>query len=337
MVGMGVIENDIITFNIHEVDPSLLDVLADWSGGRDVRNSHNALELAKTYVLWYHAKIRRLPTSVKFTKVEDIPGLPKFRKKAVIVRLPKLRAFRKRYYYWVKHLDLPKGLPWVLITLTLSRDIPKQDAWANINKWTSDFLQRFRVHVLSKRGFFHYMAVVERHQDGYPHVHILASFPFVPVEKIYSWWRDGQKQLSAFQGVDVQFLGNDVERVKAYVVKYLVKDFPKLWYFHIDKQGNVTVRVSTLFLWYFRVRLLMMSRSISRLRAPVRSPVRSSSDNEYTVFVGYSDIKFLWSYYYQPYGIAFSEFWRGFYDTGGVEKDWTHWQSILTVRYAKIL
>lgn len=336
MVGMGVVESDIITFNIRDVDPEVLKVLSDWSGGRDVRNSHNALELAKGYVLWYIAKVKRLPTSLKFAKVEDIPGLPRFKKRAVIVRLPKLRAFRKRYYGWVRYLDLPKGVPWVLITLTLSRDVPKQDAWANINKWTRDFLQRFRVHVVSKGGFFHYMAVVERHQDGYPHVHILASFPFVPVERIYSWWRDGQKQLSAFQGVDVEFLGNNVEAVKHYVVKYLVKDFPKLWHFRMDKQGNVTVRVSTLFLWYFRVRLLMMSKTIARLRSSLVRPC-VSSDDEYTVFVGYSDINLVWAYYYQPYGIDFSEFWRGFYDVGDLVKDWIYWQSILVVRYAKML
>jgi hypothetical protein len=320
----------VITFNIRDVDPSVLKVLSDWSGGRDVRNSHNALELAKSYVWWWIKKIKRLPTSLKF--VQENVELPKLKKKSVIVRLPKLRAFRKTYYYWVNYVDLPKGAPWVLITLTLSRDIDIQDAWANINRWVSDFMQRFRVHVVRKGGVLHYMAVVERHSDDYPHIHILASFPFVPIERIYSWWRDNQKQLSAFQGVDVKFLGNNVEAVKRYVVKYLVKDFPKLWMFHMDKEGNVTVRVSTLLMWYFRVRLLMMSKSIARLRA---RPVRPSSDH--VVFVGYSDIKLVWSYYYKPLGIAFSEFLRGFLDVMDLEKDWIFWDSILTVRYAKML
>jgi hypothetical protein len=329
MVGNG----KVLTFNLRDVDPSVLKVLSDWSGGRDVRNSHNALELAKAYVWWWIKKIRRLPTSLKFVQVGS--DLPKLRRKSVIVRLPKLRAFRKTYYYWVKYVDLPKGAPWVLITLTLSRDILLQDAWANINRWVSDFLQRFRVYVVRKGGVFHYMAVVERHADDYPHVHILASFPFVPIERIYSWWRDNQRQLSAFQGVDVKFLGNNVQAVRDYVVKYLVKDFPKLWHFHMDKDWNVSVRASTLLLWYFRVRLLMMSKSIARLRA--RSVVPSSSSSEFCVFVGYSDVKLVWSYYYKPLGIAFSEFLVGFLDVMDLEKDWIFWDSILVVRYAKIL
>jgi len=321
-----------MTFNLRDVDPSVLKVLADFSGGRDVRNSHNAIELAKSYVWWWIKKVKRLPTSLKF--VQEGEDLPKLKKKSVLIRLPKLRAFRKTYYYWVKHIDLPKGAPWVLITLTLSRDIPVQDAWANINRWVSDFMQRFRVHVVRKGGVLHYMAVIERHCDDYPHVHILASFPFVPIERIYSWWRDNQKQLSAFQGVDIKFLGNNVQAVRKYVVKYLVKDFPKLWSFHMDKDWNVTVRLSTLLIWYFRVRLLMMSRSISRLRA---RPVRPSSSSEYSVFVGYADIRRVWSYYYKPYGISFREFLVGFLDVMDLEKDWIFWDSILEVRYAKML
>jgi hypothetical protein len=333
---------EVITYNLSEVDPSLLKVLSDWSGGRDVRNSHNALDLAKLYPLWYIEKVKRLPTSLKF----EIPKPPKDpqtiedwnayfgkpKKKAVIIRLPKARAFRKYHYSWVKHIDLPKG-NWVLITLTLSRDISKQDAWANINKWVSDFLQRFRVYLRLKGGVFHYMVAIERHSDDYPHVHILASFPFVPIGKIVSWWRDNQRQLSAFQGVDVKFLGNNVEAVKSYVIKYLVKDFPKLWAFHIDKDLNVKVRVSTLFIWYFRVRLLMMSKSISRLRV---RPVPSSSDNSFSVFVGYACPHMVWSYYYKPYGIPKSQFWLCFLDAISLEKDWVFWDSILTVRYAKI-
>ena len=337
------VHGDVITYNLSEVDPSLLKVLSDWSGGRDVRNSHNALELAKLYPYWYIEKAKRLPTSLKF----EIPKAPedpqtiedwnayfgKPKKKAVIIRLPKVRAFRKYYYSWVKHIDLPKG-NWVLITLTLSRDISKQDAWANINKWVSDFLQRFRVYLRLKGGVFHYIVAVERHADDYPHVHILALFPFVPIGKIYSWWRDNQRQLSAFQGVDVKFIGNNTEAVKTYVIKYLVKDFPKLWAFHIDKDLNVKVRVSTLFIWYFRVRLLMVSRSISRLRV---RPVRSPPDNTFNVFVGYACPNMVWACYYKPYGIDKSQFWLCFLDVISLEKDWVFWDSILTVKYAKIV
>jgi hypothetical protein len=335
---------DVITYNLSELDPSLLKVLSDWSGGRDVRNSHNAIELAKLYVLWYIQKANRLPTSLKF----EVPSPPedpqtvedwhayfqKPKKKSVLIHLPKGRPFRKRYYSWVRDIDLPRDVNWVLITLTLSRDVSKQDAWANINRWVSNFLHRFRNYVKQKGGYLHYIVAIERHKDGYPHAHILAAFPFVPVSKIYDWWRDNKRHLSAFQGVDVEFLGRNVDKVKAYVVKYLVKDFPNLWAFHVDKELNVKVRVSTLFIWYFRVRLLMMSKSIARLRV---RPVRSPPNNTFAVFVGYASPHLVWTYYYKPRGIPKSQFWLCFLDAITLEKDWVFWDSILTVRYAKIV
>ena len=58
---------------------------------------------------------------------------------------------------------------------------------------------------------FLYFAVPEPHQDDYPHIHLIVAFPFVKVEQIYKWWKDTRtgKSLSAFQGVDVQFIGRD--------------------------------------------------------------------------------------------------------------------------------
>jgi len=50
-----------ITYNNNELNPDLLGVLSDWEDGSDVRNSHNALELAKLYVLWYFKKLNPLP------------------------------------------------------------------------------------------------------------------------------------------------------------------------------------------------------------------------------------------------------------------------------------
>ena len=163
---------DYINYNINELNPDLLDVLLDWEGGRDVRNSHNALELAKLYVLWYLQKLNRLLVFSSSGKA--------------IVSMPKLRYFCRDYYAWLKHLEIPK-LNWVLITLTLSRDISVQDAWAYIGTWLSDFLRRFRVYLKKKYAAeqFPYFAVPEPHSDGYPHIHLIVSFPFVKVQQIY--------------------------------------------------------------------------------------------------------------------------------------------------------
>jgi hypothetical protein len=154
---------DYITYNINELNPDLLEVLSDWEGGRDMRNSHNAIELAKLYVLWYLKKLNSLP-------VFSFSG-------KAIVSMPKLRYFRRNHYAWLKHLEIPK-LNWVLITLTLSRDISIQDAWAKVGTWLSDFLRRFRVYLKKKYGVeqFPYFAVPEPHSDGYPHMFLSFNF-----------------------------------------------------------------------------------------------------------------------------------------------------------------
>jgi hypothetical protein len=340
---------DWITFKLSELDPSLLKVLSDWSGGRQVRNSHNALELARLFVLWFLLQLKRLPVILKYVvpsvpkDVKDITidylksllGVP--RKKSVVVRAPRYRAFRKGYYAYVKHLDLPK-VNWVLITLTLKRDISMQDAMANFSRWLSDFLHRFRVYLRKVKHFteFHYIWVMEPHEDGYPHIHILASFPFVDVEQIYSWWRSEDGQLSAFQGVDVEFIGRDVERVKAYVLKYLVKNHDNYWRFSINGD-EVKVRASTLLMWYFRVPLLGMSRSIRKLVRVMRARYRAQSQgSEFGVFVGISDFWLVWRLLYKPLKIPLSEFFRGFVECGGVVRSWVYVHSLLVQRYAKI-
>lgn len=289
-----------ITYNINELNPDLLEVLSDWEGGRDVRNSHNAIELAKLYVLWYLKKLNSLPVFSSSGKA--------------IVSMPKLRYFRRNHYAWLKHLEIPK-LNWVLITLTLSRDISIQDAWAYIGTWLSDFLRRFRVYLKKKYGIeqFLYFAVPEPHQDDYPHIHLIVAFPFVKVEQIYKWWKDTRtgKNLSAFQGVDVQFIGRDTEKIKAYLLKYLVKSHHKYWSFSISSDGQVRVRLSTLLMWYFRVRLFFISRLLKRVA------LQTSQASLY----GFVPISALYRAYYEPLGIAFSEFYRCFYNCGALEKD----------------
>ncbi len=344
----GGMAKDWITFKLSELDKSLLKVLSDWSGGRDVRNSHNALELAKLYVLWFLLQLKRLPVILKYV-VPSVPkdvkevtiehlkallGVPK--KKSVVVRAPRYRAFRKGYYAYVKYIDLPK-VNWVLITLTLSRDIDVQDAWAYISRRVSEFLHRFRVYLRKVKGFteFHYLWVIEPHGDGYPHCHILCSFPFVDVEQIYRWWRDEAGQLSAFNGVDVEFIGRDVERVKSYVLKYLVKNHDKYWRFYVNGD-EVTVRLSTLLMWYFRVPLLGMSRSLRQLVRVMRARAQSQG-SEFGVFVGISDFWLVWRLFYKPLKIPLSEFFRGFIERGGVERSWVHVYSLLVQRYAKIV
>jgi hypothetical protein len=289
-----------VEYSLEDLGEGSLRWLREWQG-REVRNSHNALDLAKLYPLWYERKSRFL------LLFKDKSA------KKLSVRMPKLRAFRKRHYAWVKYLDFPPGRPWVLITLTLKRSIGLQEAWCYINSWTSAFLERFRDYVRKvKKSRLSYFWVVESHNtDDYPHVHILASFPFVDVHKIWGWWVDDNgNPLSEFQGVDVRFIGS-VENVKDYLVKYLIKGHNKYWAFH--RNGDkVKVRLSTLFIWYFRVKLFGMSRD---LRRPKQSKAFSFS------FVGLVSLFSVWRVFYRPFGISMFFMWIGLMDTGGIERD----------------
>jgi len=284
-----------VEYRLDELDENLLWVLKDWSGGRKVRNVDNAFELAKLYPLWYEASKRRV-----FIFKDG---------QRILIRPNGKRAFNRRYYAWLKDLEIPNGR-WVLITLTLNRSISKQDAWANINGWTSDFLRRMRAYLkkVKKVSSFTYLWVVEPHQDDYPHVHILAKFPFVDVKKIYDWWQSDGKHLSAFQGVDVQFIGSP-ENVRRYLLKYLVKNHHRYWDYQKLSDGRVRVREATLWMWYFRVKLFGMSRDIRRCS-------KKASGFQ---FVGFTSLERVWWLFYRPYRISEEVFWSGFIDAGGIE------------------
>ena len=301
---------DWVEYSLEDLDESLLWVLKDWSGGRKVRNVDHAFELAKLYPVWYEASKKRVFVFRDGRRLFISPN--------------KNRAFNRRYYSWLKHLEIPKGR-WVLITLTLNRSISKQDAWANINGWTSDFLHRMRVYLRKVKGFsrFSYLWVVEPHRDGYPHVHILALFPFVDIERIYSWWKSEGGQLSAFQGVDVEFIGSS-ENVREYLIKYLVKGHNRYWDFRKLPDGRVRVREATLWMWYFRVKLFGMSRDIRR-------PKRASSGVE---FVGFTSLDRVWRLFYRPFGVSEDVFWSGFIDMGGIERA-SFWLPYLVPRSLK--
>ena len=304
-MGEGVIE-----YSLDELDPSQLKYLSDFSGGRAVRNSHNALSLAKLYPLWYE----------KYAKGKTLKVYHFKDGKKISVHLPKLRAFRKNYYYWLKFLPLPNAR-WVLLTLTLSRHISLQDAWANIGFWVRDFLQRFRVYLKKVKKFsqFHYFWVLEYHADSYPHVHVIASFPFVEIEKIFEWWVDNEgRQLSEFQGVDVKFIGGS-QNVKDYLLKYLVKQHANYWAFHRLPGNPVRVRVklATLFAWYFRVRIFGMSKSLLNFARSLRSSRLPSKDCE---FVGFTSSFYVWRCFYAPFNITPGMFWSGFIECVSIER-----------------
>ena len=167
------------------------------------------------------------------------------------------RYINPRYYAKYRNLEFPRGKKWVLVTLTLSRDIDLVTAWSKVGLWASQFLHNLRTHFYRKGVKVPYFWVIEPHKDGYPHVHILVAFPFLPLEKLKGWWPHSEGQ-----GVDVRFIGDDYQQVKDYVIKYLVKS--QYVDFHIDfKEGYIEFGIIPFLLWACRVRLLGRSRGFT--------------------------------------------------------------------------
>jgi hypothetical protein len=226
------------------------------------------IEWAKLFVVWRDRKFRGLPVL-------------EFEDGKIGVAVPRLRALNKNHYAWIKELDLPKMF-YRLVTLTLYRELGIVYSWANINRWISACLHRVRVKLRRDYGVdVLYLWVIEVHRDGFPHVHILFGLSrYVPgltfevLLKIFqgAWVDDEGRPLCAPQGVDIRYIGRNVQRVRDYVLKYLVKDHWKVWGVEVQ-DGVVRARLSTLLIWLFRVRLFGMSQKIKRVVKPKKSVV----------------------------------------------------------------
>ncbi|QWK20213.1 MAG: replication endonuclease [Hydrogenobacter thermophilus] len=255
----------------------------------------------RLYPAWYLASLSSLPVSSSGSGYR--------------VSTPKLRYFRRSYYSWLRHISIPQR-NWLFLTLTVSRDYDFFTAWANVGSWVSAFLNRMR-NYFKKQGIkISYFWVIEVHSDGFPHVHVLVSFPFIRLEMLYAWWKDDKgKNISAFQGLDVEFIGRNAEKVKAYLLKYMVKSHNKYWSFSVkgdvrsfirgEASIAVLVRWSTLVMWFYRIRLFGMSRDF----------LKPSLNSSPSFFLGFTPLTVLYSLRYEPYLIKFSEFLRGLYYT----------------------
>jgi hypothetical protein len=263
-------------------------------------------EWKRLYPAWYMKRFRRL--YVFWSK----------REKKVLVAVPKSRALRSDYYAWISRLPLPEGGYWYLLTLTLYREVGFNRAWMKINRWTSAFLHRFRVYLRTKFGVSpSYIWVVEVHRDGFPHVHILFRMPFIKeldiktlLAMFQSYWVDEDgKPLCAPQGVDLRYLGRNVQQVRDYALKYLVKNHHKYWRVELMPNGLVAYRQSSACMWLFRVRLFGMSQDI-RAQLREREKERGRGNGSDCVFYGSVPTNRVHKLYYKPLGIPY-EYWLG--------------------------
>ena len=262
------------------------------------------LELAKLFVVWQDRKLR------------DLPVL-EFEDGKVGVAVPRVRSLNKKHYAWVKDLDLPR-MYYRLVTLTFYREVGMIGAWANVNRWVSACLHRVRVKLRRLYGVdVFYVWVVEVHRDGFPHVHILfglsryvSTLRFEVLLRIFqeAWVDDEGRPLCAPQGVDIRYIGRNVEKVKAYVLEYLVEDHEEIW--AVEKRdGMVRVRLSALLIWLFRVRLFGMSQKIKRVAKEKRK----------VVYHGRISLRLL--YHRLGYDVLYEEFKREFLCRGILKFD----------------
>jgi len=267
-------------------------------------SDEEAEEWADLYVAWYMRKLQKM----------TVVWLPN--SKQVRVYVPKTRSHRSDYYAWVKYLPLPEGGYWYLLTLTFYRSISQRVAHARVNRWVSKFLHRFRTYMKTKyKVEISYVWVIEEHKDGWPHVHILYRMPFIQelniqalVSMFQSYWVDDEgRPLCAPNGVDVLYIGRDVQRVRDYVLKYLVKQHSAYWGFKLLPNGMVAYRRSTTWLWLYKVRLFGMSQDI---RARLKEIVKQGGKKAASDFVFYGTISAnrFHKLRYKPVGIPF-EYW----------------------------
>jgi hypothetical protein len=289
-------------------DPELFRVHKKGFAGEVKQWSADELRAwAGRYVLWHRKKFYRMPV------------LWSEGRKLVRVLTPKLRSHRADYYAWIKHLPLPEGGYWYLLTLTFYREIGLENSWKGVNRWTSMFLNRFRTFMRKKYGVNpSYLWVVESHKDGFPHVHILYRMPFIKelnipalVEMFQRYWVDEKgNPLCAPNGVDVLYIGRDVQRVRDYVLKYLVKQHHKYWMYQELPDGRFAVRMSTVCIWLYRVRLFGMSQDIRQmLREKLASDKANKKPSDW-VFYGTVSANRLHKLFYASLGIPYG-YWLG--------------------------
>jgi hypothetical protein len=127
------------------------------------------------------------------------------------------------------------------------------------------------------------------------------------IDLFHSWWVDDDgNPLCARHGVDLRFVRGGVNEVRAYVLKYLVKNHHKYWRVEVYPDGRVAYRRSSALMWVFRVRLFGMSQDI---RASLREKEKNREKGP-SKWIWYGTVPSIRVYrlFYAPLGIAW-ELW----------------------------
>lgn len=123
---------------------------------------------------------------------------------------------QKRRDLWHKAV---KGNPRIFLTLTLKPDpasTPDLHAAALVRHFR--MLRQYLMRRLKRRSPT-FLAVVEAHESGWPHLHILLRSGFIHHRLIREWW---ERQTGSWQ-IDIR-LAKGKRQVASYVSKYISKN-----------------------------------------------------------------------------------------------------------------
>jgi hypothetical protein len=109
--------------------------------------------------------------------------------------------------------------PRAMLTLTVSskNHASPEEAAAALKRGLR--LLRLRLKRDEKLSNFEFIAVFEKHQSGFPHLHLLITGKFIPWSKLQQWW----KEITGSTHVDIRKIKN-AGTAAFYCAKYIGKD-----------------------------------------------------------------------------------------------------------------
>lgn len=124
----------------------------------------------------------------------------------------KARRLRHQIGVWAEEKQLTR-----LMTLTLDPQQVQGDAYAHL----SDVWRKFRVYLQRQYGRVSFIWVMELQKSGNPHLHVLVNRFIHQAWASRTWDAIGGGRI-----VDVRYV--DIQRVKAYLAKYLTKPWEQM-------------------------------------------------------------------------------------------------------------
>jgi len=189
----------------------------------------------------------------------------------------RIRTLLGRYYSYIrsirvrfKRLKGRKAKSNVLfVTITVPHNIPLYEAYRRISRRKEQVVKAFRRMYKDVE----YISVLEVHEDGYPHIHMLLyrKKGYFKVFKYKNMWRFEYKRLiDKVVGLEGGFIDIFAIRSRGKVVSYLAKYLSKSLSVDDDDFSNLSPKNLTLLIArVFKVRVLTASRYfVSKSRRP---------------------------------------------------------------------